>query len=177
MARVEPLQQSQLSPAVQVAVNRHLESYNSSITNATATLAHSLTAFEAYMHWYPLYEQIETLLGKRMAYLYAFAITKETKCAFGIAYFRKKIIDAGENPEMIPLSSLQEQLLAMGAGIAKHHGKIADHLYNAVAKHYTEQQMVVLSAFAGQMVACSVFNNVVETEPDQYLENYIHPLI
>lgn len=33
--------------------------------------------------------------------------------------------------------------------------------------------MVVLIAFAGQMIAANVFNNTIETDIDEYLVNYL----
>ena len=33
--------------------------------------------------------------------------------------------------------------------------------------------MVVLIAFTGQMIATNVFNNVIETDIDEYLSDYL----
>ena len=33
--------------------------------------------------------------------------------------------------------------------------------------------MVVLIAFAGQMIATNIFNNVIETDIDEYLAEYL----
>ena len=59
---------------------------------------------------------------------------------------------------------------------AKHKGNIADHLYNAVAVNYSNTEMIVLIAFAGQMIATNIFNNVIETDIDEYLDEYKSPL-
>ena len=172
MPRIKPLTTDQVSASVKVAFERHVQEYRGRITNMKATLGHSLIAFEAYMDWYPLYAEVEKILGKRMAYLYAHAISIAADCPLCTTFFRKIIIDAGEKPERLELTESQENILNFGGGIAKHNGNIDNGLYNAVAINYTETEMVVLTAFAGIMIATNVFNNVIETEIDEYLASY-----
>ena len=172
MARIEPLTTKEISQAVKVAFERHVQEYGGRITNMKATLGYSLPAFEAYMQWYPLYTEVERILGKRMASLYAHAISCAADCPLCSTFFRKIIIDSGETPEKIELAESEKNILNFGSGIAKYKGNIADHLYNAVATKYNETEMVVLTAFAGIMIATNVFNNVIETEIDEYLSAY-----
>ena len=176
MARIPPVTDRELQPAVQIAFERHIKEYNGRITNMKATLGHSLLAFDVYMQWYPLYEQVETILGKRLAYLYAYAISKATDCPLCSTFFRKIIIDAGEKPENLELTPPEKDLIAFGSSIAKHQGNINDQLYNSVAMQYNIKDMVTLIAFAGQMIATNVFNNVIETDIDEYLVEYLPPL-
>ena len=172
MSRIEPLTNDQVSPSVRMAFERHVQEYTARITNMKATLGRSLISFEAYMQWYPLYAEAERILGKRMAYLYSHAISMAADCPLCSTFFRKIIIDSGENPDKLELTESQANILNFGSGIAKHNGNIADDLYNAVAVNYNENEMVVLTAFAGIMIATNVFNNVIETEIDEYLESY-----
>ena len=44
-----------------------------------------------------------------------------------------------------------------------------------MATQYNKTEMVVLIAFAGQMIATNVFNNVIETDIDEYLTDYLPP--
>ena len=176
MARINPINQNELSPSVQVAFERHIKDYNARITNMKATLGHSLLAFEVYMQWYPLYEQVENILGKRLAYLYAYSISKASDCLLCSTFFRKIIIDAGEKPENLVLPPLQKDVIDFGSSIAKYQGNINDHLYNIVAQHYSKTDMVILIAFAGQMIATNVFSNVIETDIDEYLVEYLPSL-
>jgi hypothetical protein len=172
MARIEPLTTKEVSPSVKVAFEKHVQEYGGRITNMKATLGHSLSAFEAYMQWYPLYAEVEKILGKRMASLYAHAISCAADCPLCSTFFRKIIIDSGEKPEQLELTETQRDILNFGSGITKHKGNIADHLYNIVAVNYKESEMVILVAFAGIMIATNVFNNVIETEIDEYLSAY-----
>jgi hypothetical protein len=176
MARINPIEQNELSPSVQVAFQRHIKEYKGRITNMKATLGHSLLAFDVYMQWYPLYQQVENILGKRLAYLYAYAISKASDCPLCSTFFRKIIIDAGEKPEDLVLVTSQKDLIDFGSSIAKYQGNINDQLYNSVAQHYSKTSMVILIAFAGQMIATNVFNNVIETDIDEYLVEYLPSL-
>ena len=176
MARINPINQNEISPSLQIAFERHIKEYNARITNMKATLGHSLLAFEVYMQWYPLYEQVEIILGKRLAYLYAYSISKASDCPLCSTFFRKIIIDAGEKPENLVLAPLQKDVIDFGSSIAKYQGNINDHLYNSVAQHYSKTDMVILIAFAGQMIATNVFSNVIETDIDEYLVEYLPSL-
>ena len=173
MARILPVPTSEITASLKEAFNKHITEYQAGITNMKSTLGHSLLSFEVYMQWYPLYQEVEKILGKRLAYLYAYAISQAADCPLCSTFFRKIIIDAGETPEKIEVNPAQRSILDFGGSIARYHGNIANHVYNAVGEHYSKEQMVVLIAFAGQMVATNVFNNVIETEIDEYLMDYL----
>ena len=172
MARIEPLATKEVSSPVKAAFEKHVQEYGGRITNMKATLGHSLIAFDAYMQWYPLYTEVEKIVGNRMASLYAHSISCAADCPLCSTFFRKIIIDSGETPDKLDLTEKQKNILDFGSGIAKHKGNIADHLYNSVAANYSETEMVTLTAFAGIMIATNVFNNVIETEIDEYLSGY-----
>lgn len=176
MARINPINQNEISPSVQSAFERHIKEFNARITNMKATLGHSLLAFEVYMQWYPLYEQVEIILGKRLAYLYAYSISKASDCPLCSTFFRKIIIDAGEKPENLVLAPSQKDIIDFGNSIAKYQGNINDHLYNSIAQKYSKSDMVILIAFAGQMIATNVFSNVIGTDIDEYLVEYLPSL-
>ncbi len=173
MARIAPIKSTDLQPSVQSAFEKHIMDYNARITNMKATLGHSLLAFDIYMQWYPLYEQVINILGKRLAYLYAYSISKASECPLCSTFFRKIIIDAGEKPENPELTPSEKSLIDFGINIAKSHGNISDGIYASVAKNYSKTDMVVLIAFAGQMIATNIFNNVIETDIDEYLAAYL----
>jgi len=173
MARIKPVTEKEILPQVKHAFDDHIKKYKARITNMKATLGHSLPAFEIYMQWYPLYEEIKKILGERLAYLFAWSISNAANCPLCSTYFRKTIIDAGENPENLELADSEQKLLDFGSAIAQQQGNIPDTIYNDVAQKYTEKEMVLLIAFAGQMIATNVFNNVIETEIDEYLADYL----
>jgi hypothetical protein len=173
MARIEPISGKDITPSLRQAFEKHVEDYNARITNMKATLGHSILAFDVYMQWYPLYGEVEKILGKRLAYLFAYSISYASDCPLCSTFFRKIIIDAGETPESLQLTSSEQKVLDFGSSIAKHRGHIADDVYNDVATQYDKKDMVVLIAFAGQMIATNIFSNVTETNIDEYLFDYL----
>lgn len=173
MARIDPINSENTSPDLRVAFDKHVFDYSARITNMKATLGHSLLAFTVYMQWYPLYEKVKQITGERSAYLFAWSVSTSSNCPLCSTFFRKIIIDKGENPEKLVLNDYETKLLDFGSAIAQHKGCIANHIYNELAACHNNEEMVVLIAFAGQMIATNVFNNVIETEIDPYLTSYL----
>lgn len=173
MARIAPITEEQVTPSIKEAFEKHVREYGGRITNMKSTLAHSLKAFEVYMQWYVLYAEVERILGKRFAPFFAYSVSHATDCPLCSTFFRKIIIDAGGNLEKSELNPQEQQIVAFGASIGKCQGHIADHVYNPVANLFPKEDIVLLVAFAGQMIATNVFNNVMETDIDDYLLNYL----
>lgn len=173
MARIDPISSENISPDLQVAFDKHVHEYRARITNMKSTLGHSILAFTIYMQWYPLYEKVKQITGERTAYLFAWSVSNASNCPLCSTFFRKIIIDNGEKPEELSLSDYENTLLDFGGAIAQHKGCIANHIYNDLAQYHNNEEMVVLIAFAGQMIATNVFNNVIETEIDPYLTSYL----
>src|SRR5688572_21426802 len=173
MARIKPVTEKEILPPVNQAFEDHIKKYQARITNMKAVLGHSLPAFEVYMQWYPLYEEIKKVLGERLAYLYAWSISLASNCPLCSTYFRKIIIDAGENPENLELTTAEQEVLNFGSSIAQQQGLIEDEVYNKVSGRYTEKEMVLMIAFAGQMVATNIFSNTIKTDIDEYLRAYL----
>ncbi|MCW3465980.1 carboxymuconolactone decarboxylase family protein [Chitinophaga nivalis] len=175
MARINPLPISETTEATQTAFEHHKKQYHARITNMKATLGHSLLAFEVYMQWYPLYISTQEILGERLAYLFAYAVSVGSNCPLCTTFFRKIIIDNGEQPEQITFTAHEQLLLDFGGAISAGKGHISDTLFDEVKQHYNTAQLVTLIAFAGQMIATNVFSNVIETDIDDYLLSYLPP--
>ena len=174
MPRITPLPATEATPASNTAFEAHVTDYpGSRITNMKATLGRSLLAFQVYMYWYPLYEEVKKIVGNRQAYLFAHAVSEGSNCPLCTTFFRRIIIDNGERPEDLQLTDADQALVDFGSAIARHKGEVSDALYAPIAERYTDQQIVVLVAFAGQMIATNVFNNVLEVDIDEYLYPYL----
>lgn len=174
MPRISPLPPNSAPPDVQAAFDAHLNDYpGSRITNMKATLGRSLLAFQVYMQWYPLYEETKKILGNRLAYLFAHAISEGSNCPLCTTFFRRIIIDNGEQPEALVLTDQEQAVLDFGSTLSRNKGEIPDELYAPLADQYTTTQLVVLIAFAGQMIATNVFNNALEVDIDEYLYPYL----
>src|SRR5262245_32371228 len=129
MARIQPISIEEQTPPIKSAFEDHVKSYGGRITNLKATLGHSLLAFQVYMEWYPLYEEVKKILGERLAYLYAWSISLASDCPLCSTFFRKIIIDAGESPENLVLDPKDEIVLEFGSAISMHKGNIENSIY------------------------------------------------
>ena len=173
MARINPLHVEDAPLSLQFAFTAHTTRYNARITNMKATLGHSQVAFEVYMEWYRLYDRVRIILGDRLAYLFAYTISVGSNCPLCTTFFRKIIIDNGELPENIKFTENEQLIMDFGSTIAQQQGRISEELFSRVWELYTTPQLVELIAFAGQMIATNVFNNVLETDIDEYLFQYL----
>lgn len=172
MPRILPLAADKISSETKEAFEKHFHEHHSRITNMKATMARSLLAFEIYMRWYDLYDAIIAITGERLACFFAHSISLGSHCPLCTTYFRKILIEHGEKPEAFTLSDDEQALLDFGSAMANNRGEVADELYEALRKIYSEKDIVVLVAFAGQMIATNVFSNALEVEIDDYLAPY-----
>jgi hypothetical protein len=171
MARIQPLDDAPLS--VKEAFEKHVADYKTRITNMKATLGHSLLAFNVYMQWYPLYEELKKIVGERLACLFAYSVSYAADCPLCTTFFRKIIIDAGEQPENFQVNETEQHLLNFGSAIAMNKGLVTDEIFDTIKKLYNDAEIVTIVAFAGQMIATNIFNNVIETDIDEYLKDYL----
>lgn len=169
MPRIKPLETKDQSTEIRIAFIQHKTVYNTRIPNMKATLGHSPVAFNVYMQWYPLFEELKRNLGFRLATLFAWSVSEASDCPLCSTYFRKEIIESGENPDELAINEDEQLLLSFGAAIATQKGFVSDEIFEPVRKQYSDEQIVVFTAFAGMMVATNLFNNVIHTDLDEYL--------
>lgn len=172
MPRISPLTTEATPSETRLAFDQHKTEYNSHITNMKATLGHSIVAFNAYMQWYPLYEEVKKILGPRLSSLFAWSISEASDCPLCSTYFRKIIIETGENPDRLVLSDSDQQILSFGATITQNKGFVSNEVYQTIRERFLDTEIVVLTAFAGIMIATNIFNNVIHTDIDEYLFPY-----
>lgn len=142
------------------------------MTHMKRTLARSGVALDAYMKWYPLRDEVEKFLGPRLTLLFAHAISSETDCLICSTYFRRYLIDQGEDPDHLVLDDKEELFVALGRQIARDPHGVSDNLFRRVESYLDADQIVVLTAFAGLMVATNIVNNVLRVDLDEYLHGY-----
>jgi alkylhydroperoxidase family enzyme len=142
------------------------------MTNMKRTLLNSLPAFRALMEWYPLRDTVQPFLGPRLTVLFAHAISAETDCLICSTFFRRILIEEGENPDQLSLNEREAAVVEFGRCLAVSPFKVPDAVYDRVASHFDPAQMTALTAFGAIMVATNVFNNALEVDLDEYLQPY-----
>jgi alkylhydroperoxidase family enzyme len=169
-ARVPPTAYGELPAAARAAHDAHERI--AGITNMKRTLLHSVPAFEALMTWYPLRDAVRPFLGDRLTTLFAHAVSSETDCLICSTFFRRLLLQSGENPDRLVLDDWESAVIAFGRRLAVTPHDVPDEVYRPIAERLTPDQMVVLTAFGALMVATNVFNNALRVPLDEYLQPF-----
>jgi alkylhydroperoxidase family enzyme len=170
MPRIAPLDYDRMLADARAAHDRHLRIGR--ITNMKRTLLHSVPAFDALMTWYRLRDTVQPFLGERLTTLFAHAVSTETDCLICSTFFRRILIDSGEDPDALELDEREAAVVAFGRALAQTPHRVPDAVYDAVAAYFSDEQMVALTAFGALMVATNVINNVLQVPLDDYLQPY-----
>jgi alkylhydroperoxidase family enzyme len=171
MARISPLTLEEAPPATYDEWDRQVIAHGR-MTHMKRTLARSPVALETYMRWYPLKDEVEKFLGPRLTLLFAHAISTETDCLICSTYFRRHLVETGEDPDDLKLDERDEDIVALGRQIAKDPHGVDDELYQRACRHLDAEGLVAVTAFAGLMVATNIFNNTLRVDLDSYLDNF-----
>jgi alkylhydroperoxidase family enzyme len=171
MARIKPIDLADTNDAERRAYEDH-ERHHGRMTNMKRTLLHSLPSFHALMEWYTLRDAVRPFLGDRSATIFSHAISAETDCLICSTFFRRILIDAGEDPDELKLGERDQLLVDFGRQLAKDPKRVDDVLYDRLTKEFSDQQIVALTAFGAIMLATNIFNDALRVDLDGYLEAY-----
>jgi alkylhydroperoxidase family enzyme len=174
MSRIAPLQPRDAEPEARAELDRQLAAHGR-VTNMKRTLAHSATALHALMTWYPLRDRVAAFLGERATTLFAHAISSGTDCLICSSFFRRVLVESGEDPDALRLDERERAVVDYGAQLARDANAVDDDLYGRLAAFLAPAQLVDLTAFGALMLATNVFNNALRVDLDEYLEPYRAP--
>ena len=144
------------------------------ITNMKRTLLHDVQSFKTYMDWYTLYDELKPTFGDRALTIFSHAISTGNDCLICGTFFRKILIDAGEDPANLTLNETEQLLLDFGLQITKNPHTIDKAIYEKLRERYNDRQLVQLIAFAGIMYATNLFNTVAKVPLDDVLYSYLN---
>lgn len=142
------------------------------ITNMKRTLLNNVPSFKAYMEWYTLYDELKPLLGDRALSVFSYAISAGNDCQICGSFFNKILRDGGDDPEDMELSEVEELLHTLGTVIALDPHNVPDYVYEGLKKHFTDEQIVTIIAFAGIMYATNLFNTIMKVDLDEALYKF-----
>src|SRR5579884_3117770 len=118
MARVEPLPVDQAPPAARAELERQIAAHGR-VTNMKRTLAHSPAALHALMQWYPLRDEVAAFLGDRATLLFAHAVSAGTDCLICSTFFRRLLVERGEDPDDLRTDDRERALVEYGRQLAR----------------------------------------------------------
>ena len=173
MARIPPLQDSDADANPEsLAAMDEIRSAHGRVTNMKRTLARAPVALHALMTWYDLRDQVLPFLGDRLTTLFAHSISAGTDCLVCSTFFRRLLIDSGEDPGALRLDPWEQTIVDFGRQLAVDPHGVSDALFDRLATRLEPDQIVTLTAFGGLMVATNLFNNALRVDLDDYLEPY-----
>jgi len=171
MTRIAPADPATAPEASRSLADAH-QAAGARMTNMKWTAARSPETLAMLLTWYPLFDRIVSFLGERRAQLLAHAISDRNECLVCSTYFRRILIDAGEDPGALQLDAEDELIVELGRILADDPHGVDDDLYGRLAERYGEQQIVELVGFGAIMVATNVFNDALGVPLDDYLQPY-----
>jgi alkylhydroperoxidase family enzyme len=171
MARVPPVRYEGADRPTQAAFDQ-IVAAQGRMTNMKATLAHSLPALDALMQWYPLREEVQTFIEARSTMLFVYAISAATDCLICSTFFRRLLIDAGENPDDLKMNDREQVVVDFARQLVRDPNQVSDELYARLGQQFSPPQIVALTAFGAMMIATNVFNNALRIDLDEYLQPY-----
>jgi len=160
------------APEASRALAAEHEAAGARMTNMKWTAARSPQTLAMLLTWYPLFDRIAGFLGERRAQLLSHAISDRNECLVCSTFFRRILIDAGEDPGSLELDAEDELIITLGRTLADDPHGVDDELYGRLAERYDEEQLVELVGFGAIMVANNVFNDALGVPLDDYLQPY-----
>ncbi len=171
MARIPPIAVTEAQGSARAELEHQIAAHGR-VTNMKCTLARSPAALAALMQWYALYDVVLPVLGQRLTTLFSNAISNQTDCLVCSTFFRRWLVEAGEDPDALVLDEREQAIVDYGRHLACDAHSISDALYARVARWLTPEQIVALTAFGGMMIATNVFNNALRVDLDDYLQPF-----
>jgi alkylhydroperoxidase family enzyme len=169
--RIAPIDAADADPEARVELDQQLEAHGR-LTNMKWTLAHSGVALHALMTWYPLRDKVAAFLGERATTVFTHAISAGTDCLICSTYFRRILIEAGDDPDALVLDERERALVDFGIQLVRDPNQVSDELYGRVAAFLKPAEVVDLTALGAMMIATNVVNNALRVELDDYLVPY-----
>jgi len=111
-------------------------------------------------------------IGERAVTLFAYAIADESDALVTSVYFRRVLVDSGEDPHEPQVTEAEQLLVDWGRSIARTPFTHGDGLSDRVEAAFSEPLRLLLVTFAAQLIAAIVFANVAQVPLDESLYPY-----
>lgn len=158
------------SPEVRKAHDEHAKIGR--ITNMKKTLLNNVPAFHALMEWYKLRDEAAKFLSPLEINFFCYAISAQNDCLICSTFFRKILKDEGIDFNSFSFTERQQTLIAFGRAMVTDPRGIGDELFSELKELFSEEQIVLLTAFGAIMIATNLINTTLKVPLDGYLMGY-----
>ncbi|MBO4484347.1 MAG: hypothetical protein J5738_03055 [Lachnospiraceae bacterium] len=172
MARIHLTEQNEVTGAEKVRYDE-LAGRNA-VTNMKKGLLNDAATYDAYMGWYTSWNRLVEVIGEKDAILYAHAISTTNSCQLCSLFFISDVKGLGLDPNNLVYDEKEQVLVSLAQQIVKNPTAVSDALFDKLHGYFTDQEIVVIVGFAGQMIATNNFNSVLKIDVDQRLLPILH---
>jgi hypothetical protein len=165
----------ELRPPARALIERELELRGGEYSNLRAALLGNLATFRAYSEWYSLRDEIAPWIGERAVTLFAYAISDAAGSTVLAPYFRKLLVDAGDDPVSPQVTEAEQRLIDWGRLIATTPHGIPAEFTASLESTFAPERRLTLLAFAGLTVALGLITIVGAIPTDDALIEYAVP--
>ena len=166
MAFLEPLGDDELSPDAAAAAQRFLASHPGPLSPLDRTLLGSASVFDSYVAWFALRDELIPYLGERVVTLFCFAISDSYRAPYPTEFFRRELELAGDDPLDPHVTEAERLLMDWGSVLGIGAASVAPELSARIEQTFQPKLRLLLTAFAGLMVAVCLFTTVAGTPSD-----------
>lgn len=174
MKRLTPISYETAPDVLKIGLDEELRA-RGRLTNLKLIQARSPAALRVYGEWFALKEALNAKLSDRAVFIFSLAISEAQRSPIPIGFFRRALKKAGLDPDRLELSGEEQLLQEFGRVLGRDSNAVSDELWLRLAEIYDETVLVDLVAFAGMMVATTVFANIVRADPDEDLVAFLKP--
>ncbi len=142
------------------------------ITNMKKTLLNHVPSFRVLMEWYPLRDELVKVVGEYATNIFAHAISSANNCLICSTFFRKILKDFGKDPDNLVFDETEQLLVDYAEACVSQPAAVDNALFARIKARFHDKEIVLLTTFAGMMIATNLINNALEVELDEYLISY-----
>lgn len=170
MAHVTLVTRDDLSPEGQQRWDAEIVRSGANPTHMKRALLNHLPSYDALMNWYPLYAEVERIVGTRGAVVYSFAISTQNECLLCTTYFRKALRDRGEDINGRDFDAVENDLAEFGRSLTRGHRSDPDLMARLIGR-YGQEGIVALVGFGILMIGNNIVNSFLKVELDPHLQD------
>lgn len=175
MTRLSPLSYETAPDTLKAGLDEELR-LRGRLTNLKLIQARSPAALRIYGEWFTLKDALNAQLSDRAVFIFSLAIAEAQQSAIPVGFFRRALTKSGFDPDRLELTQDEQLLQEFGSVLGANSNAVSDDLWLQLAERYDETLLVDLVAFAGIMVATTVFANIVKADPDEDVIAFLKPV-
>ncbi|MHA7965646.1 carboxymuconolactone decarboxylase family protein [Paenibacillus sp. CAU 1782] len=138
------------------------------VTNMVKTLLYSMPSFHA-MEFYPVRNELQTIIGSRAIYFYCYAISTENECLVCSTYHAKLLRDLNISFDEFEFTEIEKVLIDYGRGLVNNPNAIDQSVYDKLKELFSSEEIVLITAVGCKMIASNLFNSALKVDLDEYL--------